>query len=428
VCGLLLAGAWPQAASALPPRPERVSVSSAGGQSDSYSEHPSISADGRYVAFDSAATNLVPGDTNGATDVFVRDRRLGTTVRPVTSAAGGVSDPAISADGRFLAVTSAAPDLVPGDTNGVADVFLLDLAAGTVERISVTSTGEQAAGGGSGDAAISADNRFVSFTSAAPNLLPGPDANGGPQPDTFVRDRELGTTALASVGLTGLNADAGSESRGISADGRYAAFISLASDLIPDDAITYGLYVRDLLTDVTTRESLSSTGAPISGLNSGRDGGTISADGRFVVFETGSDDVVPGDTNHAIDTFLRDRVTGAVERLSVDENGAEVFGDSYAAMVGAGGRCVIFTSYADNLVHDDTDENADVFLRDRVAGTITRLTVDHRDRYDDADHDSGRAVITPDGRVTAYSSFASNLVPRDTNNSDDIFAGRTGCA
>lgn len=428
VCGLLVVAGWPQAAFAAPPRPERVSVSSAGAQSDDASDRASITADGRYVAFQSDATNLVAGDTNGMTDVFVRDRRLGTTVRPVTSSAAGLFEPVISADGRYLAFTSAAPDLVPGDTNNLSDVFFLDLRTGAVERVNLTGDGDQATGGMSSGAAVSADNRFVTFTSHAPNLLPGRDANGSQNSDAFVRDRLLGMTTLVSVSLTGLNGESFSISRGISADGRYVAFLSLAFDLLPDHAITYGLYVRDLRTGTTTRESLTHAGTPISGLNSGYEGGTISPDGRYVVFETGTDDVVPGDTNNAIDTFIRDRVTGEVERLSVDEDGAEVFGDSYAAMVGAGGRCVIFTSFADNLVYDDTDEHADVFVRDRAAGTITRLTVDHRDAHDDANHDSGKAVITPDGRQTAYLSVASNLVPRDTNNRDDIFAGRTGCS
>src|SRR5262249_47420017 len=156
---------------------ERVSVSSGSSQGNGNSINPAISADGRFVAFESVATNLVPGDTNNRSDVFVRDRLNGTTER-VSVATGGTqgslarSNPAISAAGRFVAFTSLAPDLVANDTNAVQDIFVRDRLNGTTERVSVATGGVQS-NGSSDVAAISADGLFVAFQSLATNLAPG---------------------------------------------------------------------------------------------------------------------------------------------------------------------------------------------------------------------------------------------------------------
>src|SRR5437867_824550 len=191
--GLLLTGvlaplATPAGAS--PGTTERVSVDSAGTQGNSFSLDPSISADGRFVAFSSLATNLVPGDTNGAFDVFVHDRLTGTTERVSVDSAGtqghgNSSEPSISADGRFVAFSSVATNRVPGDTNAAFDVFVHDRLTGTTERVSVASAGTQG-NGSSLDPSISADGRFVAFSSVATNLVPG-DTNG--KEDVFVHDR-----------------------------------------------------------------------------------------------------------------------------------------------------------------------------------------------------------------------------------------------
>src|SRR5207249_1659148 len=170
---------------------ERVSVDSAGNQGNGDGTEVALSADGRFVAFTSAAPDLVAGDTNGATDVFVHDRQTAETRRVGvdsggTQANGASTGVALSADGRFVAFTSAAPDLVAGDTNGAADVFVHDRQTGTTERVSVDSGGSQA-NGDSTDVALIADGRFVAFTSAAPDLVAG-DTNGAA--DVFVHDRQ----------------------------------------------------------------------------------------------------------------------------------------------------------------------------------------------------------------------------------------------
>lgn len=440
VCGLLVVAAWPQPAAAAPAGPaERVSVAGGGAQGGGANGWSSVSADGRYVAFDSAAADLVPGDVNGTTDAFVRDRLLGTTVRPVTSLLGaghpeeGLSGATISADGRYLAFSSWAPDLVPGDTNNLSDVFLLDLRTGEIERVNVTSTGEQATGSVSWGADISADGRFVSFTSRAANLLPGRDKNHLRGADAFVRDRLTGTTTLVSVARDGLNGHWPSYARGISADGRHVAFISSATDLLPDGARVIGLYVRDLQTGTTTRESVTSTATPasVAGLHTA----SMSRDGRYVAFETALNDVVPGDTNNAKDIFVRDRSTGEVELVTVAGDGTPADGDSWGARVADGGRCVVFVSDATTLVPGDTNGKSDLFVRDRQDGTTTRLTADHTaggDADGDTDGDGRNGgdnlvALRPDGSEVAFPSDAANLVPADTNAATDVFVRGTGC-
>ena len=221
------------AATALAQTTERVSVASNGGQADSSSVNPAVSADGRFVAFESDASNLVGGDTNGLNDIFVHDRQTGTTERVSVATGGteanGVSyTPAISADGRFVAFYSNATNLVGGDTNGTSDVFVHDRQTGTTERVSV-ATGGAEANGGSSTAAISADGRFVAFHSDATNLVSG-DTNGAR--DIFVHDRQTGTTERVSVATGGAQANSGSANPAISADGRFVAFYSVATNLV----------------------------------------------------------------------------------------------------------------------------------------------------------------------------------------------------
>jgi Tol biopolymer transport system component len=215
---------------------ERVSVSSSGVQTNDDSNSPSISADGRYVAFTSSATNLVPGDSNGWTDIFVHDRQTGITTRVSINASGiqgnAVSNfPAITANGRFTAFHSNATNLVPGDTNGVTDVFVHDIQTGITTRASVDSVATQA-NGASSNPSTSADGRFIAFNSAATNLVSG-DTNG--LGDIFVHDMQTGSTTRASVDSSGLQANDYSSLPSVSADGQYMAFESVATNLVPGD-------------------------------------------------------------------------------------------------------------------------------------------------------------------------------------------------
>ena len=247
---------------------ERVSVATDGSQGYGGSpEKPAISADGRYVAFESGSSNLVAGDTNGFEDVFVRDLQSGTTQR-VSVATGGTqgngfsSEPAISADGRYVTFSSAASNLVPGDTNGAPDVFVRDRRSGTTQRVSVAAAGTQG-NGDSGSSAIGADGRYVAFVSRASNLVPG-DTNG--TSDVFVRDLQLGTTQRVSVATDGTQADGASFNVAISADGRYVAFDSYASNLAPGDTNQAGdVFVRDLQSGTTQRVSVATDGSQGNG-------------------------------------------------------------------------------------------------------------------------------------------------------------------
>ena len=344
---------------------ERVSVSSAGEEGEWGSIYPAISADGRFVTFQSDATNLVPGDTNLSDDVFVRDRLAGTTERVSVSGAGyeanGLSRAAaISADGRFIAFWSEATNLVPSDTNGCTDVFVRDRLAGTTERVNVSSAGAQGNGDSFFRLSISADGRFVAFQSDATNLVPG-DTNGCT--DVFVRDRLAGTTERASVSSAGEEGNSLCYVGGISADGRYVAFTSYADNLVLGDSNRWeDVFVRDRLAGTTERVSVSGAGDEGDGESFLA---AISADGRFVAFQSEATNLVPGDTNDSRDIMVHDRLTGATERVSVSSAGEEGQGDSYGVAVSADGRCLAFGSGAPNLVPGDTNGYWDVFVRDR---------------------------------------------------------------
>jgi Tol biopolymer transport system component len=305
----------------------RVSVSTSGRPANTSSFSPSISADGRRVAFVSEASNLVRHDANGAVDVFVRDLKTGETRRVSVSSSGRRGGPAhkdrrslcpsISADGRRVAFWSRARNLVRGDTNDASDVFVHDLRTGKAVRVSVSSSGEQAspAPGSaglvslSGCPSISADGRFVAFESQASNLVPD-DTNDAA--DVFVHDLRTGKTSRVSLGSSGEqgNDDVASGILGpscaISAHGRFVAFESFASNLVPADTNDVrDIFVHDRRTGETERVNVSSSGAQGNQGNSAGLSPSISADGRFVAFTSGATNLVPGDTNHARDVFRR---------------------------------------------------------------------------------------------------------------------------
>lgn len=280
-----------------------MSVSSDAIQGNDGSDRQSISADGRYVAFTSGASNLVPGDTNGRRDVFVRDNVAGTTARVSVAADGSQADAdsyytAISGDGRYVAFASDASNLVPDDTNGRIDVFVRDIAAGTTARVSVGSDGSQA-DGHSEWPQISGDGRYVAFFSGASNLVPD-DTNW--KADVFVHDNVTGSTTRVSVGSDGTQGDADSDRPSISSDGRYVAFSSNASNLVPGDTNgSTDVFVRDVVAATTTRVSVNSDGSQAEG-NSRQP--SISSDGRYVAFSSSASNLVVGDTNWAPDVFV----------------------------------------------------------------------------------------------------------------------------
>ncbi len=370
VLGAALAGSFARAQTT-----ERVSVSTGGAQGNdsSYlSGLRSISADGRFVTFDSWASNLVAGDTYGNRDVFVRDRQSGTTER-VSVATGGMQGhadswfPSISADGRFVAFESLASNLVAGDTNGWPDVFVRDRQSGTTERVSLAPGGAEG-DNDSSDPSISADGRFVAFWSWASNLVAG-DTNGWA--DVFVCDRQSGTTERVSLATGGAEGNNGSAYPAISADGLFVAFQSSASNLVIGDTNARAdVFVRDRQSGTTERVSVDSAGAQ-GNLDSWYP--SISADGHFVAFFSFSSNLVAGDTNAHEDVFVRDRQSGTTERVSVATDGTQGNTASESPSISADGRFVAFESFSSNLVPGDTNESDDVFVRDRDATGFASL-------------------------------------------------------
>jgi Tol biopolymer transport system component len=410
---------------------KRVSKSSSGvpGNDDSSAGGGDrcVSADGRFVVFSSRATDLVPGDTNGAWDVFVHDRRTGATERVSVATGGaqaddGSSGASISADGRFIAFVSGADDLVAGDTNALGDIFVRDRRLGATERVSVATGGAQANGEGY-DPSISADGRYVAFWSGATNLVAN-DTNG--TYDVFVRDRQLGTTERVSIATGGAQGSGNSVSPSISADGRFVAFASLAANLVAGDTNGRGdVFVHDRQTGITERVSVVSGGRQGIGGDSGVDvygiyGVSISADGRCVAFASTATNLVPGDANGGeSDVYVHDRHSGTTERVSVDSNGVQGNASSSRPAISADGRCVAFGSFATNLVPGGMHDPGDIFLHDRRSGATERVTV-ARDGGA-ANSGSNDASISGDGRFVVFDSHANNLISSDTNQATDVF-------
>jgi Tol biopolymer transport system component len=398
---------------------ERVSVSSAGVQGDSFSFGPSISANGRYVAFTSFASTLVAGDVMDFYNVFLRDRRTGRTTLVSMSATGTQAnrdsgEPAISGTGRYVAFESNASDVVAGDTNDTWDVFVRDRGTDTTARVSLSSAGAEG-NDESHSPSISSDGRFIAFYSSASNLVPG-DTNNFP--DVFVHDRRTGAVTRVSVSRNGAQGDNSSLQPAISADGRHVVFTSYASTLVPGatDAVHSDVFVRDLRTGSIDRVSVSAAGAE---LDDRSDWPAVSADGRHIAFRSHASNVVPHDTNGVGDIFVRDRRTAAVNRISVSTTGVQANGASYAQSISADGRHVAFYAGASNLVHEDTNDAIDVFVRDRQAGTTSRVSVSgNRAQANDISSDPR---ISPNGRSVAFSSWANNLVRADTNENLDVF-------
>ena len=396
----------------------RVSVDSAGIQGDGSSWFSSVSADGRFVAFTSEATDLVAGDTNLRNDIFVRDLQLGTTVRVSVGAGGAQGNdesyyPSISADGRYVAFYSHSSNLVPGDTNSHSDVFVHDRQLGTTERVSLSTGGGQA-GSLNEHPSISADGRYVAFGSPADNLVPG-DTNFWT--DVFVRDRQLGTTERVSVDSSGAQCNGSSDYPSISADGRYVVFHSHSTNLVAGDTNgVFDIFVRDRQLGTTERVSVDSGGAQG---NSDSDSPSISADGRYIAFHSFASNLVAGDTNAREDIFVRDRQAGATERASVGAGGVQGNFASVSPWISADGRYVEFASFATNLVAGDTNSREDIFLRDRQLGATERVSVDSAGIQGNGHSYSGG--ISSDGRIVAFMSESTNLVPGDSNARTDVF-------
>jgi Tol biopolymer transport system component len=402
------------------PNTIRVSVAPGGLEANGFSGFPSISAEGRFVAFESGASNLVSGDMNYLPDIFVYDWQTWETERISLSSEGieanaPSGDASISADGRYVAFYSTAGNLVNGDLYS-ADVFVHDRISGLTTRISIGSDGTQA-NGDSWRPSISGDGRYVAFESTASNLVPG-DTNEcnyvlvGNCPDIFVHDLQTGETNRVSVATGGTQADGGSFNPSISADGQIVVFESEASNLVDVETDEhYALFVHDRQSGETTR------------IRGGSDP-CLNADGRFVAYSSDFTDLVSGDTNGVRDIFVHDRALGQTERVSRATGGEQGNGESGYPSISADGRFVAFLSLASNLVSGDTNDERDVFVHDRQTGETILVSKAYTGVTGNSG--SGFPSISQDGRYVAFGSWASNLVSGDTRyctymNCPDVF-------
>ncbi|MBZ0320392.1 MAG: hypothetical protein K8L91_28525 [Anaerolineae bacterium] len=401
----------------------RVSLGPDGQEGNQESSNPDLSADGRYVAFDAYASNLVVSDTNQLYDVFVYDRQI-CRLEVVSINNSGVlgngssTNPSISDDGRYVAFLSSATNLVSGDTNAQYDVFVHDRQTNTTTRVSVATGGTQATGGRAYTLDISANGRYVAFESTATNLVSG-DTNG--EVDVFVHDRQTNTTTRVSVAAGGTQGNDPSNTPTISADGRFVAFESFATNLVSGDTNgQYDVFVHDRQTATTTRVSVATGGTQATGGMSANS--VISADGRYVAFDSAATNLVTGDTNTQRDVFVHDRQTNTTTRVSVATGGTQatgtIGGSVFPAMSGDA-RYVVFVSMATNLVPGDTNAVQDAFVHDRQTNTTNRASVGVGGIQ--ANSHTFSSAISADGRLIAFHSVATNLVAGDTSAIADVF-------
>jgi Tol biopolymer transport system component len=392
-----------------------------GAEPNDVVDEPNISSDGRWIAFQADASNLVPGDSNGVLDVFLLDRLTGQQ-RRVSQQPDGTQLFSqsffgwMAADGDYLVFRSAAGLLVPGDTNNKQDVFRYRLADGSVERISLGDQGQEA-NGDCKHCTVSADGNICCFRSSADNLVPN-DMNG--VDDIFVRDVAAGTTVRVSVASDGTEGNGASAHAVISFDGKWATFRSFSDNFgFVDTNGVEDVYIHELATGTTLLVSHT-----VSGVAGAYESTypSLSEDGRFVAFMSYSPNLVMGqghDINEASDIFVWDRETDTTDRISHSSLGELGNEDSYYPNISRDGRFVAFASDASNLVPDDTNGFPDVFVHDRETGVTERVSTSTFGQQGAAT--SYRPTISGDGRYVAFASSAMNLVPSDTNNTIDIF-------
>ena len=412
VAGKPLGGTLP--ALAAPGGTTRVSVDSTGVQANGRSSLPSVSGDGRFVAYQSEASNLVAGDTNGTGDVFVHDHQTGTTTRISVDSSGaqannGSGAPDISSGGRFVTFYSYASNLVAGDMNGMVDIFVHDRQTGATTRVSVDSSGAEANGNASDvyPAMISGDGRFVAFQSEASNLVAG-DTNG--VDDIFVHDRQSGITTRVSVDSSGIEANGGSRTPVISDDGRFVTFSSSATNLVPGD--TNGktdVFVHDIQTGGTTRVSVNSSGEQADG---GGSNSSISGDGRYVVFLSKSNNLAAGAEDYEELVYVHDRQTGQTALASIYPGGYIMVGTPDHPTISSNGRYVAFSFY-----EKGNQGLMDIYLHDSQTGEIIQAT--HGGPY--VEESSYHPSLSADGHVVAFDSGSDGLVSGDTNEVRDVF-------
>ncbi len=383
---------------------KRVSVDSSGNEANDSSSAAAISGDGRFVTYSSSADNLVEEDTNEVRDIFLHDLETGTTTLVSVDSAGSQGNDAsgsasISGNGRFVAFSSDADNLVEGDANERGDVFVHDVQTGVTRLVSVSSTGE-AGNGVSGNPAISADGRFVAFSSEADNLVAGDTNEAG---DIFIHEIETGITTRVSASSSGEQASEGVESYSMSADGRFVAFTADGDNLVPEED-DCAIYVRDRLTDATTCITAeASRGDSVGDIS-------ISNDGRFLVFESINDldDLPAGAPTSSKTFFVHDRATG--ESNSISQSSSESRYSRYSS-ISPDGRFAVFTS-------ELPASNPGVFIYDFRSEIVTPIFEELENERTQsfsappvpAGWVTGRPSLSADGSVIAFNSFVAGSI------------------
>lgn len=394
----------------------RASTGADGREGDNAALNARFAPDGASIAFESLAANLIEGDSNGTTDIFIKSLGEGGAITRVSTNATGGQAIGASANARFdpagtrIVFDSVAPDLVAaGDVNGRRDVFVKELATGALTLVSANAAGVQ----GNLDSfqgVFSPDGAQVAFESLASNLV-GLDTNA--TRDLFVKTLATGELRRVSVDAAGGQANGQSGGAAFSPDGRYLVFESNATNLVPGDTnAAYDLFLKDLRTGAITRVSTTASGAQA---NDHSFRASFTADGGALVFESLASNLVAGDTNASRDIFLKELATGVVVRLSTAADGSQGNGTSQGATI-AGGR-VAFESTATNLVPGDTNARRDVFVRDLSTGAIERVL---GPGGVEPDGDTLAASLSADGNRLVFHSFATNLAA-DTNGQRDVF-------
>jgi len=399
-----------------------VSIGLPGASAHGDSNEVAVSADGRYVVFTSKAADLVLGDVNGIEDIFVRDMQLGITTRISVSSAGVEADgpsgrPNVSADGNIIVFESDATNLdASPDFNGYTDVYRHDRSTGQTSRISTTTLALET-NGDSTLPVVSADGAVIAYRSEASNLI-SLDTNNAA--DVFVRDN--GGSERVSVTNLGAEGDSWSGQLfaiDLTGDGQQVLFGSAATNLVVGDTNGWpDIFVRDRVAGTTERVNLSTTG--VEGDKSSRSG-TISADGNVIAYDSAATNLVPGDTNDYPDCFVHDRVAGTLTRISVAEDGTEGTSWSRSPFISADGSVICFESLASELADDPLGSALnvlDTFHYVVATGVLTRVSEGPNGAGNDG---SFMARPTADGALVVMASDATNFDPVDTNGSTDAF-------
>lgn len=395
-----------------------LSTASDSSNGNAASFNPSISSDGRYVVFESTASNLVAGDGNLSSDIFLVDTVNGNIERISKNGAGqeanGASNnPVISGNGQFVVFESFASNLVSGDTNRSIDIFMYDRLSDTMELISVDSAGTP---GNSHSFApsVSADGQFVAFYSMSTNLAPG-DSNRAI--DVFVRNRSLARTDVISVDVNGYPANMASWQPTISADGQYVAFASNATNLVAgDNNNVQDIFLYNRLNGTLSLLSKAADGSPANGASGYP---AMSGNGNYIVFESDASNITSNDGNGTTDVFVVDLQRTTATRVSSTENGLDSNAPAYHPAISQDGRFITYYSYASNIVTPDLNDVEDVFIYDQVTGNKDILTRTMNGEQSNAS--SFSASLSADGRYVALSTLASNLDPMDTNDIEDVY-------